>query len=282
MRRRRMATLLGTVGLALSLTAPTAAGAQSPGAPQGSRYDHVVQRDDPVGYWPQQADSGRMVRDLTRRSPDGIVHGSPRVETMPNGDKTLVFDGDEDYVEIADADTLSTATTGEITVEAWLRPDVLTFRKTRSSGYVHWMGKGEDGRHEWVSRIYSADNTVGRENRISGYQFNLDGGLGAGSYYQEPLVPGQWLHYVLVVNANHSSEDYPAGYTKLYIDGELSDQDSLIYDGTEMVPGNGTAPMRIGTRQLETFFEGAIGKVALYDHELTPADVVRHYDAMHS
>lgn len=140
MRRRRMATLLGTVGLALSLTAPTAAGAQSPGAPQGSRYDHVVQRDDPVGYWPQQADSGRMVRDLTRRSPDGIVHGSPRVETMPNGDKTLVFDGDEDYVEIADADTLSTATTGEITVEAWLRPDVLTFRKTRSSGYVHWMG----------------------------------------------------------------------------------------------------------------------------------------------
>jgi hypothetical protein len=35
-----------------------------------------------------------------------------------------------------------------------------------------------------------------RPNRISGYRFNLTGGPGAGSYLQDPVTAGQWIHYL--------------------------------------------------------------------------------------
>ena len=62
---------------------------------------------------------------------------------MPNS--TLVFDGTDDYGEIPDTPRLSLASTGHLSVSAWIRPDVLSFPVYESTGYVHWMGKGEPG-----------------------------------------------------------------------------------------------------------------------------------------
>jgi hypothetical protein len=45
-------------------------------------------------------------------------------------------------------------------------------------------------------------------------------------------------------------------------------------------PANGTAPFRVGTRDLASYFKGAIGKVAIYLHELTPERIATHYEAM--
>jgi len=277
MQRRKLSSMIALVAMAAAGLAASPAVAERPAAPT---YDRLVLADDPVGYWPQNASGGWRSREVTRQSPDAVIHGSPTVGRMPNGDKVLVFDGQDDYLEIADSPTLSPATTGQFTVEAWMRPDVLVFESSERAGYVHWMGKGEPGQHEWVSRIYSLDNTAGRENRISGYLFNLDGGLGAGSYYQEPIEPGQWLHYALVINAEYSSDAYPEGYTKLYVDGVLVDVDSLVFDGTQMVPGDGTAPVRVGTRDFGSFFEGAIGKVAIYDYELAPERIAARVEVM--
>jgi len=74
---------------------------------------------------------------------------------MQNGDSVLVFDGIDDYIEIPDSPDFSVATTGQLTVSAWIRPDVLTFPIAQSTGYVHWMGKGEPGQREWVFRMYN-------------------------------------------------------------------------------------------------------------------------------
>jgi hypothetical protein len=71
----------------------------------------------------------------------------------------LVFDGQDDYIEIPDNADFSVATTGQLSVSAWIRPDVLTFPVSQSTGYVHWMGKGEIGQHEWAFRIYDMDTT---------------------------------------------------------------------------------------------------------------------------
>lgn len=267
-----MGTLLLAAGLA------TSAAANPRWAPD-LPYDVEVLFDSPTGYWPQLTTHPFLAVDMTGMN-HGTVHGNPQVTTLPNGERALAFDGQGDYLEIPDAAALSTATTGELTVEAWMRPDVLSFSNDEKAGYVHWMGKGEENQHEWVSRMYSLDNTVDRENRISGYQFNIDGGLGAGSYYQEPVEAGEWLHYVLVVNSNASIEDYPAGYTKLFINGTLVDQDSLIFDGELMVPTRGDAPMRVGTRDFGSFFEGAVGKIAVYDYELSPERIQAHHDHM--
>ena len=139
------------------------------------------------------------------------------------------------------------------------------------------MGKGTANNHSWVARMYNA-NDVDRPQRISGYSFNLSGGLGAGSYFQDSTPVGTWIHYVLVINTVDTSIAYPTGYTKIYKNGVLRDTDSL--QGYSIVPGNGNAPMRVATRDLGSFFKGAIGKVAIYDYELSASQLLVHNNTM--
>ena len=84
---------------------------------------------------------------------------------MGNGNSYFHFDGVQSYIEIADDPDFSLPTTGELTISAWIRPATLTFRRSEK-GYVHWLGKGAADEQEWVFRMYSADNAVGRANRI--------------------------------------------------------------------------------------------------------------------
>jgi len=199
---------------------------------------------------------------------------------MPDGSGAVVFNGVDQYFTVPDDDLLEITRTGVLTVEAWLRPDAVNFPKAQASGdgpYVHWMGKGVANQHSWAARIYNKD-TSARPNRISGYAFNLGGGLGAGSYFQDPVMPGQWIHYALTINTVMRGGAYPTGYTRVFKNGALRDQDALAE--YEIVPANGTAPFRVGTRDLASFFLGAIGKVAIYDYELTPVQLTEHYQAM--
>jgi Concanavalin A-like lectin/glucanases superfamily len=123
----------------------------------------------------------------------------------------LLFDGVDGQVEFPNHSAFSVATTGQLTVEGWMRPDAWTlpdsclsadmppyvqsspyFQKTEdktggrpSSRYVHWLGKGEGSgptaQQEWAFRMYSCDHvqtdSAGQEERragrISFYIFNL-------------------------------------------------------------------------------------------------------------
>ncbi|MGI5473139.1 hypothetical protein [Streptomyces sp. CA-132043] len=142
-----------------------------------------------------------------------------------------------------DDDPLSVPTTGILTIEAWMRPDDLTPPNVESSGYVHWLGKityGGGNNVEWAARMYSLDNTEDRANRISGYAFNREGGEGVGSYFQDPVQVGEWIHYVLVINTVVRDAPYPMGYTKIYKNGDQRDQDSLAK--LKIEPANTTSP----------------------------------------
>jgi hypothetical protein len=44
--------------------------------------------------------------------------------------------------------------------------------------------------------MYQEGNSEDRANRISFYSFNLSGGLGACSYFQDDVTVGEWIHYV--------------------------------------------------------------------------------------
>ncbi len=173
----------------------------------------------------------------------------------------LLFDGMKDYVEIPDDKDFSVSTTGGLTVSAWIRPDALIARTPEGSGYVYWLGKGERGRHEWVFRMYSRDNAEGRQNRISFYVFNTAGGLGVGSYFQDPIRAAEWIHVVGVADRERTS---------IYKNGVLRKSD--VYRGA-ITPGHGTAPLRIGTRDLHSFFAGGIREVRIWSRPLPAAEV---------
>jgi Concanavalin A-like lectin/glucanases superfamily len=175
----------------------------------------------------------------------------------------LQFDGTKDYIEIPDDAGFSVATTGTLTIAAWMRPDVLTFPHFERSGYVHWMGKGEIGRQEWTFRMYNETTTdnPSRPNRISFYVFDLQGGKGVGSYFQEPVQAGEWIHVTGIADGQNTS---------IYKNGVFKKSES--YSGI-ITPQHGTAPLRIGTRDFNSFFLGAIRGVRVWNRALTPSEV---------
>jgi hypothetical protein len=276
-RLARLAFLPLTVAV-VSAAQPAAAqerqdSASAMSAGRASAYDERVLSDAPVGYWPART-------DLTRNGHHGKLSGAPRTAVLPNGDPAPRYDGAGQYLTIPDAPDLSVTRTGVLTIEAWMRPDTLQFPNGEGNGggYVHWLGKGAPGQHEYVARMYSLDNPDGRPNRISGYAFNSTGGLGAGSNFQDAVRRGEWIHYALVINTVDTSTAYPTGYVKVFKNGRLRDQDALSQYG--IVPRDGTAPFRVATRDLASYFKGAIGKVAVYDREVSGIRLLAHYRAM--
>ena len=192
-----------------------------------------------------------------------------------NANSAAVFSGDSNvYMEIPDHDAFSINTAGALTISVWVCPKVLTFRNAESSGYVHWMGKGVPHQHEWVLRMYNKELTASQENRpnrMSAYAFNLEGGLGSGSYVQETLTEGEWMHIV-------ARYDIAANTITLFKNGEQKDQDAL-YDETYGVQvQNGTAPVRLGTRSLWSFFEGSIDDLRFYSRALTDEEIIALYN----
>src|SRR5205823_7844644 len=126
--------------------------------------------------------------------------------TMPV-ETDLVFDGQDDFIEISDTAAFSLVTTGQLTISAWIRPDVLNFPTSQGAGYVHWMGKGEAGRHEWTFRMYNKNTTdvPPRPNRISFYVFNPDRGRGIGSHFQDSVQVGEWIDVVGMADGESTS-----------------------------------------------------------------------------
>ena len=141
------------------------------------------------------------------------------------------------YVEIRDNSrwSLIPGDSG-LTVEVWLRVDQLEFDDASGAhtDYIHWLGKGVAGQHEWTFRLYSLSNTANRPNRISFYAFNLGGGEGAGAdaqfgvNSQVELRVGQWQHLVGTLTAYHGwpepeNPDSAREGASIYQDGKLLD-----------------------------------------------------------
>ncbi|HXN23466.1 MAG TPA: LamG domain-containing protein [Candidatus Dormibacteraeota bacterium] len=188
----------------------------------------------------------------------------------------LQFDGTTtNYVEVPDSTDFSVDTTGGLTISAWMRPDALTFANTEGSRpdeqFVHWLGKGSSGQQEWVFRMYSITDPAGaRENRISFYVFegNTPPPIrGCGSYFQDPVQAGQWIHVVGVA-------DNSAMTTTIYKDGVLRNTNS--YAGI-VTPGHGTTPLRMGTRDFASFFKGALAEVRVWNRALNDQEIADLY-----
>jgi hypothetical protein len=199
-----------------------------------------------------------------------------------SGDFYLQFNGIDNYVEIPSSDLLSVSASGELTISAWLKPDVLNFANSESTGYVHWMGKGSAGQQEWVFRMYNRDNTTEtppRPNRISFYLFNAEGRLGVGSYFQDPLTEGQWIYVVGVAGASQIYIYSDGGYRRCdtyrgsAIRGCPAHKDPDTGEQLIIDPQPGTAPLRIGTRDRSSFFQGGIRLVRIWSRVLTSGEI---------
>jgi hypothetical protein len=249
-------------------------------------YSSVVLAKGPVGYWRLGESAAPIATDASGLANDGTYLGSPAFgqpgAITGDPDTAVGFNGPEsrDYVEIADPTdaTFSQPTSGlGLSVEVWMRPDALVFAGETGDPYVHWLGKGSAGRHEWALRFYSQDTT--RPNRVSAYIWSPEGGLGAGAYFQDDLVPGSWMHIVACYEPGDLNTDPPAG-VHIYKNAvhRLGPPSSgTLYRTFGITPAHGSAPVRLGTRDLGSFLVGGLDEVAIYPRVLTQDEIQENY-----
>jgi hypothetical protein len=161
-----------------------------------------------------------------------------------------------------------------------MQPERLDFPGESKDPYVMWLGKGEKDRQEWAFRFYS-DKSPDRPNRLSAYIFNASGNLGAGAYDKKAIPPSgdkkqehPWLHVVACYDPG-AKDDPKAGVT-LYVNGRLVQgppSKGTLYRTYDIVPQAGSAPLRLGTRDLHSFFIGRLAEVAIYPRVLTAEEI---------
>ena len=298
-----------TVGAPTILAwSPSGTGGGTPPPPSG--YDATVLNDKPIAFWDMKNPTGSET-DLTGNGHVGTYNGgAPALTTLPNGEAVVDFNtstSQQQYLTVASpADHgFSIPTTRQLTWEAWIRPDVLQFAHNTGSGYIDWMGKcavyGSSGEPcEWEARMYSTttSESPNRPNRISGYVFNAGAGLGSAADWQPAYVGSNnassiiqakdWLHvvaeYQTVNNGSYSSCGSPVGTITIWVNGVMWSQSNHAPTGCmsqfNISPTAGSSPVNIGTMAKDSWFQGAIGKVAIYNTLLSPSQITAHYVAM--
>jgi hypothetical protein len=246
---------------------------------RSAAYRDGVLAKGPVGYWRLGEDAGPTAADETSNGHDGCYLGNPTLGTAGaidgDPDTAVQFNG-TDYVEIPDSEDFSQPTSGAgLTVEAWLRPDRLQFPGDTKDPYVYWLGKGAAGEREWAFRFYSQDST--RPNRISAYLWSPTAVLGAGAYFQDTLVPGEWIHVVACYEPG--DKDTGAG-VHIYKDGVHRlgpPSPGTLYRNYNVEPRHRTSPLRLATRDFASFFIGALDEVAIYPRVLSAEEIEENY-----
>jgi Concanavalin A-like lectin/glucanases superfamily len=261
--------------------------------PAAPSYDQAILDDHPVAFWDMSHPNGSEP-DLSGGGHSGSYKGaSASLTVLPDGSAAVDFNGSSEYLTVASSPAFSVATTGQLTWEAWIRPDVLQWSKASDPygyGYVDWMGKCQDYSPtcEWESRMYSSTST--RCSRLSAYVFNLSAGLGSAADWQPEcglLKAGSWLHvvgeYQTLSTPSPCSTTFP-GTINIWVNGVEWNQSYHYPTGCMsqygVTPTASSSPLDIGTMALDTWFAGAVGKVAIYDRLLSQSQISAHFTAM--
>ncbi|CAB3808531.1 hypothetical protein LMG28614_06833 [Paraburkholderia ultramafica] len=99
--------------------------------------------------------------------------------------------------------------------------------------------------------------------------------------------PGQWLHVVGEYSVNSTPsvcDPSQPGFIKIWVNGVLWNMAVHAPTGCmsqyHVVPAAASSPLNIGTMAYDAGFQGAIGKVAIYNYLLDDTQVRDHYTAM--
>lgn len=171
---------------------------------------------------------------------------------------TVDFDGAGDYMGISDQDIFSlgngSGTDNAFSISTWINAD--------SIGSFFIVTKDVNGGREWVFRTISS--------QLYFFAFGTGGGyIGRGS--STTLSNGQWYHAVVTYDGSKASSGI-----KMYLDGSQVDN-SNYQNGTYTAAANTTTNVRVGSSERDGFSNGKIDEVAIFNSELTSAQVTNIY-----
>ncbi len=208
-----------------------------------------------MGLWHFDDGAGTTAFDASANDNDGTLTNGPVYTTSGRLGYALDFDGTNDYVQIADDNSLDVSnTSGALTIEAWVYPH-----------------KSGDGAYHGIL----AKRSIGGAN-ITNYQISLNSSNGnllfyaGGSlvYISNTNIPAnQWSHIAVSLSATE-------GKLSFYKNGVKTDSVTGAAFGA---PNN--EPLTIGMSWATTqCFDGLIDEVRLSNQVLNDTEIRNDYD----
>ena len=181
------------------------------------------------------------------RVPNGRIEGARWTSGRWPGKDSLLFDGDDEFVQI---DVSGEAK--EITIAAWIKIDRLDYEMNAilNSDY------GDDG---------DVHFQMTRQGLLRG---GVQGGETNDTFIGEPLALGNWLHVAMVISV-------PDRMRWVYANGKLVRQGNLQRE-VKMTPGScrlGNWLPVVGHSKRNRAFRGRIDELAIWDRALLESEL---------
>lgn len=189
--------------------------------------------------------AGATVGDLSGNNNLGNIFQSTWYASGKYG-KALAFDGSNDYVSVADSNSLDL--TNRMTLEAWVRP-------TANSGWRTVLMKENNG--ELAYAMYARESS----NRPSGWlRINPTSGSSQSAVSNTGLTLNAWSHLALT---------YDGSVMRLYVNG--------VQKGTRNVTGNmytSSNPLKFGGNGVwGEYFAGQLDEIRIYNRALNASEI---------
>lgn len=213
-------------------------------------YRDVVLCDAPIGYW-RLGDPGGVAVDEMQNE-DGQYNGGITQQVMGalagDADGAAEFPGNNAAITFGDVFDL----TGELSLEAWIKPDLV------DSTYRYVIAKVQQNNQEGFG-LYIHDTM--------GITFVVIAGMEFVSSSETEYTPGQWYHLVGTWNGSTAT---------LYVNGV---KQTPQFNPVTLI--NNAEPFKIGAFDDTggAGFSGVIDEVAIYDKALPEPTVDAHYAA---
>jgi hypothetical protein len=237
-----------------------------------------------VGYWNFNEGTGTTASDATSNGNDGTIYGATWSTDVPvsgctdpyadnydsdatlddgscagypdNGDYSLSFDGDDDYVEISVSET-SLGT--QATISAWVKKDVWETGSDVTATVIDLYNSSDiNGQRDIFTIKYWSENEKLNAMMRAGTWYNAAADINYNS--------DQWYHIIIVRNSTS---------LKIYINGSET-------GSNESVGGNNFDNydrIRIGSSATSENWDDTIDEVAIWNDALTASEITAIYNS---
>jgi hypothetical protein len=213
-----------------------------------------------ISQWKFDEGAGPLAYDSA-----GTNHGAVAGATWTTGlfGNALDLDGTDDYVIVADNDSL-TPSSG-LTVSAWIFINAFSWSDRTAIVCKYDAGVGD--------RAYSLELGINNNPDKSTVCLNVAQVPGSPGYQtcgMTQLLERRWYHVIATFEANHQ---------EIYVDG-MEENDDTNASIADSIPNNYVS-LYIGySKDENTFFNGTIDEVVIYDRALSAGEIEQVYDPM--
>ncbi|KPJ66746.1 MAG: hypothetical protein AMJ43_06965 [Coxiella sp. DG_40] len=220
----------------------------------------AIDVNDPISHWKFDEGSGTVAYDSAGDN-DGTIYGATWTTGQING--ALSFDGVDDYVDVPYDHSLNVTANGDpdFAVEAWINVALFPSGTAGDTArYILYRGV-QPSKYQFALDIYKDTNYF----NIISFAIGAPGGGGTGTI-SPTLQVNRWYHVV---------GTYDGYNIFLYLNGEEVYWNYRNY--TSQGVWEGSAPLYIGTKVNEEFFNGIIDEVAIYNRALSAEEIEQLY-----